>query len=97
MPAYVIAATRNATDPAAMDEYRRLNSAAVEQHGGRFLARGGEQVILEGGFLGAERIVVIEFADLATARAWYDSDAYRAAREVRRGKSEVDFVAVQGV
>jgi uncharacterized protein (DUF1330 family) len=97
MPAYVIAAARNARDPAAMEEYRRRNSAAVEQHGGRFLARGGDHVVLEGEFLGVERVVLIEFPDLATARAWYDSETYRAAREVREGAADVDLVAVAGV
>ncbi len=66
MPAYVIAYARNARDPEALAEYRRRNTEVVEAHGGRFLARGGDQVILEGE-PAVDRVVIMEFPDLDAA------------------------------
>lgn len=37
------------TNPEQYDRYARLAGPAIEKHGGVFLARGGKQVILEGG------------------------------------------------
>lgn len=95
MPAYVICDVQ-VTDAAAYDEYRRLSSAAGERFGVRFLARGGAAELLEGDGE-PERIVIMEFADLATARAWYDSEEYRAARAARAGAARTRFLLVEGV
>jgi uncharacterized protein (DUF1330 family) len=96
MPAYVIATVRDARDPEALAEYRRRNTDVVAAHGGRFLARGGEQVILEGDPR-TERVVVMEFPDLDAARAWYADPDYEAVKPLRQGASETDIVAVAGV
>jgi uncharacterized protein (DUF1330 family) len=95
MPAYVIAYARNFSDPEALAEYRRRNTEVVEAHGGRFLARGGEQVVLEGDPR-AERVVIMEFPDLDTARSWYEDPDYVAARPLRQGASDTDIIAVAG-
>ena len=96
MPAYVIADVREAWDADALDEYRRRNTDAVANHGGRFVVRGGEQSLLEGEWE-SRRLVVIEFPDLAAARAWYDSDEYAPLKELRRGASTTNIMLVDGV
>ncbi len=40
--------------------------------------------------------MVLEFPDLDTARRWYDSDEYRAARAARAGAATARFIAVEG-
>jgi uncharacterized protein (DUF1330 family) len=40
--------------------------------------------------------VVIEFADLATAQACYDSPEYKAAKALRDPVSDADLVIVEG-
>jgi uncharacterized protein (DUF1330 family) len=95
MPAYVIAYARNARDPEALAEYRRRNTEVVTAHGGRFLARGGEQVILEGE-PAVDRVVIMEFPDLDAARAWYSDPDYEEVKPLRQGASETDIVAVAG-
>jgi uncharacterized protein (DUF1330 family) len=52
--------------------------------------------VLEGDWR-PSRLVVLEFADLAAARRWYDSEQYRQARELRAGAARLNLVAVQGV
>jgi uncharacterized protein (DUF1330 family) len=84
------------TDPEGIQPYRELSGPAVEAHGGRYLARGGETELLEGTGEPA-RIVVIEFPDLAAARAWYDGDLYREARAAREGVATARFVLVEGL
>jgi uncharacterized protein (DUF1330 family) len=41
--------------------------------------------------------VVIEFPSLARAQAFYDSPEYVAARKLREGAGEAQFVVVEGV
>jgi uncharacterized protein (DUF1330 family) len=92
MPAYVIA-TIDVTDPVRYEEYKRLAGIATAKYGGRFLARGGDLTVLEGS-LDVNRVVVVEYADIETARRFYDSPEYRAAREARKDAAIFTMVAV---
>ena len=96
MPAYVIADVREAWDADALEEYRRRNTDAVAAHGGRFVVRGGEQEVLEGGWPSI-RIVVMEFPDMDAARAYWTSDEYEAIKPIRRGASRTNVLLVDGV
>jgi uncharacterized protein (DUF1330 family) len=95
MPAYVIADVRDASDAEALAEYRRRNTEAVTRHGGRFVVRGGEVELLEGEW-DSRRIVVMEFPDMAAARAWWTSDEYEAIKPLRRGASDTNIILVEG-
>lgn len=94
MAAYWIAHV-TVTDPDRYKGYQALAPAAFARFGARFLARGGEAVTLEGPV--HPRHVVIEFPDMSSARACYDSDEYRAARAARDGAAVVQVVIVDGV
>jgi uncharacterized protein (DUF1330 family) len=94
MPAYWIAHV-TVTDEAAYARYARLATDAIAAHGGRFLARGGAHVQLEG--KDRARNVLAQFPDLATAEACYRSEAYQAALALARGAAERDLVIVEGV
>lgn len=94
MPAYWIAHV-TVTDPQAYKGYQALAPAAFAAYGARFLARGGAHETLEG--QGFDRHVVIEFADLATARACYASPLYQNARARREGACEAQVIIVDGV
>jgi uncharacterized protein (DUF1330 family) len=96
MPAYVIATVTKAWDEEKLVEYRNRNTGAVAKCGGRFVARGGRQEILEGDYRPL-RVVIIEFPDLDAARGWYESDDYAPLRELRRSASHTDIVVVEGV
>jgi uncharacterized protein (DUF1330 family) len=96
MPAYVIAAVADAWDQDKLIQYREGNTEVVAEHGGRFVARGGDQELLEGDW-DAVRTVIIEFPDMDAARAWYRSDGYAPLRELRRSASVTNIVLVDGV
>lgn len=95
MPAYVIAAFTAAWDQDKLVQYREGNTDVVAAHGGRFVARGGEQELLEGDW-DPKRLVIIEFPDMDAARAWYHSDVYAPLRELRRSASTANIVIVDG-
>ena len=94
MAVYVI--TRiEVTDPVRYENYKALTPEAVAAHDGRFIVRGGEMEVLEGE-PEHRRVVVVEFADMDTARRFYDSEEYRAARAAREGAASVQMIVVAG-
>jgi len=96
MPAYVIAAVEESWDQDKLVQYREGNTEVVAAHGGRFVARGGAIGVLEGDW-DPQRIVIMEFADVDAARAWYESDAYAPLRELRRSASKTNIIVVEGL
>ena len=96
MPAYVIGDVREVRDPDALVEYRRRNTDAVANHGGRFIVRGGEATVLEGDWEPL-RIIVIEFPDAAAARAWYESDEYEPLKALRQEASDTNIILLEGL
>jgi uncharacterized protein (DUF1330 family) len=83
------------TKPAQYAEYTKLSPAIIEKFGGRFLARGGRTTTLEGA-PAKSRVVVIEFPSFERAQEFYSSPDYQAARKVRAGAAEAQFVLVEG-
>ncbi len=94
MPAYWIAHVK-VTDPEAYGRYAGLATGAIEGHGGRFLARSGRYVQLEGNE--RARNVLAEFPSLEAAEACYRSPEYQAALAHARDACERDLVVVEGL
>lgn len=83
------------TDPARYAGYVALASAAFERYGGRFLARGAPDAVLEGA--SAERIVLIAFDSVDQALACFHSPEYAKARAAREGAAEVEIVIMKAL
>ena len=83
------------TNPQQYGEYTKLSPGIIEKFGGRFLARGGRSVTLEGP-PAPDRVVVIEFPSFERAQAFYNSPEYVSARKVRAGAAKAQFVLVEG-
>lgn len=95
MSAYILARAV-ITVPGGYATYSKDVPEVVERFGGRFLARGGRTLNLEGaGFDG--RVVIIEFPDMAAAEAFYRSPDYQALKQRREPFGSVEFIAVEGV
>ena len=94
MPAYFIAEVE-VTNPTAYEPYRALGGASVAQYGGRFIARGGKAELVEGS-PEPQRVVIIEFADAAAARRWYNSPEYQAALPIRLANSHARAIILEG-
>jgi len=96
MPAYILADVE-VTDSERYQRYVARTPAAIAAAGGEFVVRGGRHEVLEGTWQPA-RLVVLRFADYEKARAFYDSEKYRAARAEREGATaRFNMVLVQGV
>jgi len=83
------------TNPPQYAEYTKLSPAIIEKFGGRFLARGGRIETLEGP-PAKSRVVVLEFPSFERAQEFYSSPDYQAARKVRAGAANAQFVLVEG-
>jgi uncharacterized protein (DUF1330 family) len=94
MPAYVIADV-TVHDPDGYAEYAKENNATVPEHGGRFIVRGGPVEVAEGDW-DPGRVVVIEFPSMEDLKAWWNSDRYQAAAEIRRANSTGKILFVEG-
>lgn len=95
MTAYLIARV-DAEDPTQLKAYQAAVPPIIEKYGGRFIARGGSTITLEGPGE-RRRIVVIEFPELADAEAFFHSREYSTARKLRAGVAIAEFIAVDGV
>lgn len=95
MPAYLIVRV-DVRDPEVYSQYAAKSPGIIAQYGGRFVVRGGDVETLEGdAFEG--RLVVVEFPDMETARNFYHSGDYQAAKLIRTPVSEGQFLLVEGV
>ncbi len=83
------------TDPEKYAKYAELAGPAIEKHGGRFLARGGEQIEVEGKEY--ERTVLVEFASFEKAHACYHSEEYREAFKYQEDAAVRNVVIVEGL
>jgi uncharacterized protein (DUF1330 family) len=94
LAAYVIASVE-VTDPTAYEDYRKGVLATITKHGGKFLARGGAVQRLEGS-IDWNRVVVIEFTNVAAAKAWYESPDYQPLAKLRQKASRSNLIIVEG-
>jgi uncharacterized protein (DUF1330 family) len=94
MSAYIIANVR-VTDPAQYEQYKRLSSLAMQAHGAEVCVRGGAVEVLEGDWQ-PDRLVVLKFASVAQAKAFYGSAEYALARAARAGAAVMRMVLVEG-
>ena len=92
--AYLVAHIR-VHDPEEFERFKDLSQHAINEYGCRVLARNPHPDIKEGNVTGT--VVLLEFDDMGAARAFYDSDAYRAARAEREVSAETDLLLVEGV
>ena len=84
------------TDPVRYEDYKRLASAAIAAHGGRYLVRGGKSEVLDGDWT-PHRLVVLEFDSFEQAKAWRASPEYAAAKRVREECARANMIVVEGV
>ena len=95
MSAYLVVQI-DVTDPERYDQYRKMVPSTLEQYGGKFLIRGGPVETLEGSWH-PSRFVVIEFDNIEQAKAWWSSEEYKPAKELRQKTSNTEMILVEGV
>ena len=95
MAAYLIADV-DIHNAAAFEEYRRDVPATEARYGGRYLGRGGATKVLEGDWE-PHRLVIVEFPDMQSLNAWYDSPEYTRLKALRERCASTRIIALEGV
>jgi uncharacterized protein (DUF1330 family) len=92
MAAYLIA-EHIITDTSKFEEYRTKVGPMIAKYGGRYLTKGGSHELLEKGHWQPERVVIIEFPDMASLIAWYESPEYQPLIALRKAcTSDLDML-----
>ncbi len=96
MSAYVIYQQTELTDPEAYQrDYLGPARASIAKFGGKQLV-GGAFEVLEGDWPGP-RIVVHEFPDMETLKAWYSSDDFQPLIAIRQSVSKGNLIVADGL
>ena len=94
MSAYVIADV-TVTDAEQMAKYREWSTKAATEFGASFIVRGGAIEVFEGDWQPL-RLVILQFADSATAKKWYAGETYQHAITLRKNAGVMRMVMVEG-
>jgi uncharacterized protein (DUF1330 family) len=95
MPAYMIALNRSVHDRQKLEAYWKAAGPTFEGRGAKFLSIYTSLAPLE--LMGSlEGVVLIEFPDVAAAKAWYESPAYQEAKRHRDGAADTEFFIIDG-
>ena len=82
-------------DRESYERYKELAAPTVAAYGGRYVVRGGQAEILEGGWL-PSRFVILEFPTAEAGRAWWASPEYAPAKSLRHGCADANMILVEG-
>ena len=96
MSAWLIVDTK-IENPDAYEAYKALAKPIAERFGGVYRARGGETEVFENDLWSPTRLVVIEFPDMASARAFVNSEEYAPVKAIRHANASCSVVLVDGV
>jgi len=69
--------------------------ATMDPFGGRFVFHGGEKDVVEGAWPGD--VILIEFPDPASVRAWWESADYQAIKHLRTDHMAADIVLFESL
>jgi uncharacterized protein (DUF1330 family) len=95
MPAYYIG-EHIVSDFTLFDAYLVKAVPMIERFGGRYLTKAGTHEILEGDWK-PNRVVVIEFPDIASIRNWYQSPEYQPLIALRRSAAIDVMIMLEGL
>ena len=95
MPAYVVV-NISVHEPEAYAQYRAMAPPTIAVYGGRYIARGGVTEVKEGDWR-PERLVILEFPDVASAEAWWNSPEYAPAKALRQSCADAQLVITEGL
>lgn len=92
--AYIVFIKEETLDASELAQYKSMVGHSFEGHEVEFLATYGEQEVLEDA--DAQGVVILGFAHMAAARAWYHSEAYQRARDHRFKGARYRTILVEG-
>lgn len=95
MSAFLIFIRERLRDPDLFNAYAAEARTTVPGHDVKLLAMNGDHLTLEGAEV--EGVLILQFDNIAAARAWYESPAYSAVREKRHLSADYRVIVTAGV
>jgi len=83
-------------DPELYEEYKKHTLATITKFGGRFVVRGAKTEALEGDW-NPERLVILEFPSVQTAKDWWNSPEYTIAKQIRYRAAKSKMLVVESL
>ena len=77
---YIVCVYESINDDNALKDYAKKAKEAVEKYNGKFLVRGGQNIVTEGREF--VRTVALEFSSFKKAKQFFYSSEYQAAHEL---------------
>ena len=81
-------------DKDGFEKFRQMAGPTIAEYGGNVLVREPNPDVREGKNLGIA--LIIEFESIETARKFYESEKYQAAKAVREFASDTHLILVEG-
>ena len=94
MPKGYLVANIRVKDKEKFAAFSGMAAPVIKAHGGKVLARGPGAERHEGSVDGI--VMMIEFESIDSARTFYLSDEYQAAKAVRDACAETDLMIIEG-
>lgn len=95
MPAYMLVQA-TVTKPEAFAEYGAKVPELVAEFGGQYRVLGGNPDLVEGEW-DKESIVISEWPDMETAKAFWNSPQYAELKKLREGAGDVSVMFLEGL
>jgi len=95
VPAYVVTEIE-VIDKDRYEAYKQMVAPSITAYGGKFLVRGGATETLEGSW-SPRRLVIVEFASKAQAKAWWGSPQYAEAKALRQATARTQMIVAEGL
>lgn len=81
-------------DDSWIPEYAEKVHGIVDKHGGKYHARSGNIVAIEGEAPNADLVAVIEFPDMASLQSFVDDPEYAPFAKARQDNTDSQFFAI---
>ena len=81
-------------DEEGFEKFRQMAGPTIAEYGGKVLVRAPNPDVREGKRSGIA--MVIEFESIETARKFYESEKYQAAKTIRELAAETDLILAEG-
>ena len=98
MTAYLIV-QQTIRDDTKLEEYRIKVAPVLAKYGARFLTKSGSHKRLEGAFPLPDRMAIVEFPDMTSLNAWYNSAEYQPLIGLRQSAVHRDtemLITIEG-
>lgn len=95
-PAYCLFDNVSVTDINTLEEYKSKVFPIVEKFEGKYVVIGGRLRKIEGSW-NPSYLVMIEFPSFEQASQWYDSEDYKALKNLRQTAGHYDAVIIEGL